>query len=116
MDAVLERWAPPDSTPDRTAFGWLLHSRAEVAAGRPPSRSEVEDVWRLFASFASFAGMSVDTAAVLVIELAADIDEPDLAAEPADIPCRSRGSRAALHHDDGLVHPAGTRDRGGVRG
>ena len=93
MEAVLERWAPPDSTPDRTAFGWLLHARAEVAAGRLPTRREVEDVWRLFASFASFAGMSVDTAAVLVIELAADIDEPDLAAEPADFlaGCAARG-------------------------
>jgi class 3 adenylate cyclase len=89
-EAALESWSPPDAPPDRAAFAWLIRQRAAVAAGHAPARSELEAVWKIFASF---PGMSADSAAALVIELAADIGEPELAVEPAEFltVCAERG-------------------------
>ena len=81
-EVALESWAPPDTTPDRASFAWLIRQRGLVAKGQLPARAEVEGAWKLFGSF---SGMSADTGAALVVELAADIDEPELVVEPAKI-------------------------------
>jgi len=79
-EAVLEQWAPMGALPDRAACAWLLRQRVNVASGRPPARDQLEATWKLFSSQPR---VSADSAAALVIELAADIGEGDLAIEAA---------------------------------
>ena len=61
-------------------FAWLIRQRGLVAKGQVPAHADVEAAWKLFGSF---SGMSADTGAALVVELAVDIGEPELVVEPA---------------------------------
>jgi class 3 adenylate cyclase len=80
-EAVLEQWAPAGAPADRAMFAWLLHQHRAATAGRPPARLELEALW---ARLSSSPGFSADTAAVLVVELAAEVGASELAAQAGE--------------------------------
>jgi class 3 adenylate cyclase/tetratricopeptide (TPR) repeat protein len=82
LEAVLAQWAPVGSLPDRTAFAWLLRAYVDAAAGTLPSPEGLRDAWK---PLATPARVSSDAAAVLIVDLARDVDARDVAGDAADL-------------------------------